>query len=109
MSFEEKGEFLGHVIIKGEKVPKYRGKTIVKLYNTHPSSTSDWILKVYDNSASAAYVYKGEAAVAAATKKEFLEGAESTLLVLEESDALHFQTTVTSANVFVSVLEQDRT
>ena len=33
MSFEEKGEFLGHVIIKGEKVPKYRGKTIVKLYN----------------------------------------------------------------------------
>ena len=34
MSFEEKGEFLGHVIIKGEKVPKYRGKTIVKLYNT---------------------------------------------------------------------------
>ena len=34
MTFEEKGEFLGHVIIKGEKVPKYRGKTIVKLYNT---------------------------------------------------------------------------
>ena len=34
MSFEEKGEFLGHVIINGEKIPKYRGKTIVKLYNT---------------------------------------------------------------------------
>ena len=34
MSFEEKGEFLGYVMIKGEKVPKYRGKTIVKLYNT---------------------------------------------------------------------------
>ena len=34
MTFEEKGEFLGHVMIDGEKVPKYRGKTIVKLYNT---------------------------------------------------------------------------
>ena len=34
MSFEEKGEFLGHVTIDGKKVPKYRGKTIVKLYNT---------------------------------------------------------------------------
>jgi len=34
MTFEEKGEFLGHVMINGEKVPKYRGKTIVKLYNT---------------------------------------------------------------------------
>ena len=43
------------------------------------------------------------------TTKEFLEGDQSTLLVLEEADALHFQTTVTSANVFVSVLEQDRT
>jgi|TARA_R110002020_G_scaffold16149_2_gene57244 hypothetical protein len=81
----------------------------ISAYNTHPSSTSDWILKVYDNSASAAYVYKGEAGVAAAAKKEFLQGDESTLVVLEESDALHFQTTVTSANVFVSVLEQDRT
>ena len=47
--------------------------------------------------------------MAAATTKEFLEGDQSTLLVLEESDALSFQTTVTSANVFVSVLEQDRT
>ena len=34
MTFEEKGEFLGHVMIDGKKVPKYRGKTIVKLYNT---------------------------------------------------------------------------
>ena len=81
----------------------------ISAYNTHASSATNWILKVYDNSATAAFVYKGEASVTAATKKEFLEGAESTLLVLEESDALHFQTTVTSANVFVSVLEQDRT
>ena len=34
MSFEEKGEFLGYTIIDGKQVPKYRGKTIVKLYNT---------------------------------------------------------------------------
>ena len=33
MSFEEKGEFLGYAMINGEKVPKYRGKTIVKLWN----------------------------------------------------------------------------
>ena len=69
----------------------------------------NWILKVYDNESTAAYIYRGITSVAAATTKEFLEGDQSTLLVLEESDALHFQTTVTSANVFVSVLEQDRT
>ena len=34
MTFEEKGEFLGYVMIDGKKVPKYRGKTIFKLYNT---------------------------------------------------------------------------
>ena len=34
MSFEEKGEFLGYTTIDGKQVPKYRGKTIVKLYNT---------------------------------------------------------------------------
>ncbi len=33
MSFEEKGEFLGYTTIDGKQVPKYRGKTIVKLYN----------------------------------------------------------------------------
>ena len=81
----------------------------ISVYNTHASSATNWILKVYDDSVSAAFVYKGEAPVTAASKKEFLEGDESTLLVLEESDALHFSTTVTSANVFVSVLEQDRT
>ena len=43
------------------------------------------------------------------TKKEFLEGDESTLLVLEESDILKFTTTATSANISVSVLQQDRT
>ena len=34
MTFEEKGEFLGYTTINDKKVPKYRGKTIVKLYNT---------------------------------------------------------------------------
>ena len=34
MSFEEKGEFLGYTTIDGKQVPKYRGKTIVKLWNT---------------------------------------------------------------------------
>ena len=61
-------------------------------------------LKGYQN-----FVYKGETSVAAATKKEFLSADESSILILEESDALKFSTTVTSANVFVSVLEQDRT
>ena len=81
----------------------------ISVYNVHATNPSNWILKVHDNSATAAYVFRGITSVAAATTKEFLEGDQSTLLVLEESDALHFQTTVTSANVFVSVLEQDRT
>ena len=34
MTFEEKGEFLGYTTIDGKQVPKYRGRTIVKLYNT---------------------------------------------------------------------------
>ena len=81
----------------------------ISVYNTHATTPANWILKVYDNESTAAYIYRGITSVAAATTKEFLEGDQSTLLVLEESDALHFQTTVTSANVFVSVLEQDRT
>ena len=81
----------------------------ISAYNVHATNPSNWILKVYDSSASAAYIFRGITSVAAATTQEFLEGDQSTLLVLEESDALHFQTTVTSANVFVSVLEQDRT
>jgi hypothetical protein len=81
----------------------------ISAYNTHTSTAADWVLKVYDNSSTAAYVFRGITSVAAVTTKEFLEGDQSTLLVLEESDALHFSTTVTSANVFVSVLEQDRT
>ena len=81
----------------------------ISVYNTHATTPANWILKVFNNDSSAAYIYRGITSVAAATTKEFLEGDQSTLLVLEESDALHFQTTVTSANVFVSVLEQDRT
>ena len=83
--------------------------SVLNDFNTHATNPANWILKVHDNSATAAYVFRGITSVAAATTKEFLEGDQSTLLVLEESDALHFQTTVTSANVFVSVLEQDRT
>ena len=81
----------------------------ISVYNTHATTPANWILKVFNNDSSAAYIYRGITSVAAATTKEFLEGDQSTLLVLEEADALHFQTTVTSANVFVSVLEQDRT
>mgnify|MGYP003144012028 CR=1 FL=1 len=81
----------------------------ISAYNTHPTTPANWILKVYDDSSTASFVFRGITSVAAATTKEFLEGDQSTLLVLEESDALSFQTTVTSANVFVSVLEQDRT
>ena len=81
----------------------------ISAYNTHAANPANWILKVYDNSSTASFIFRGITSVAAATTKEFLEGDQSTLLVLEESDALSFQTTVTSANVFVSVLEQDRT
>ena len=81
----------------------------ISAYNTHPSASANWVLSVRDNSASTDFVYKGETAVNAATKKEFLSADESSILVLEESDSLKFSTTVTSANVFVSVLEQDRT
>ena len=81
----------------------------ISVYNTHATNPANWILKVYDNESTASYVFRGITSVAAATTKEFLEGDQSTLLVLEESDALTFQTTITSANVFVSVLEQDRT
>mgnify|MGYP003149099367 FL=1 len=54
-------------------------------------------------------VYAKAASTAAAGKVEFLEGDKSTVLVLEESDALKFTTTVTSANVSISVMQQDRT
>ena len=81
----------------------------ISAYNTHPSASANWVLSVRDNSASTDFVYKGETTVNAATKKEFLSADESSILILEQSDALKFTTTVTSANVFVSVLEQDRT
>ena len=41
MTFEEKGEFLGYTTINGKKVPKYRGKTIVKLYNTQTNKENN--------------------------------------------------------------------
>ena len=81
----------------------------ISAYNTHPSTTADWTLTLYDSSATANVVYAKAASTAAASKVEFLKGDTSTVLVLEESDALKFTTTVTSANVSVSVLQQDRT
>ena len=81
----------------------------ISVYNTHASSTPDWTLTVTDSGSSTDFVYKVIASVPAKGKKEFLEGDESTLLVLEESDVLKFTTTATSANISVSVLQQDRT
>ena len=81
----------------------------ISAYNAHASASADWILKIYDSSSTNTYAYKKFASVATATKKEFLEGAESTLLVLEASDAIKFNTSVTSATLFISVLQQDRT
>ncbi len=81
----------------------------ISAYNAHPSSTANWVLKVYDKSALASYVYAGAPTTADAGKIEFLEGDKSTVLVLEESDAIQFSTSVTSANLFISVLQQDRT
>jgi len=81
----------------------------ISAYNAHASASADWILKIYDSSSTNTYAYKKIASVATATKKEFLEGDESTILVLEASDAIKFNTSVTSATLFISVLQQDRT
>jgi len=78
-------------------------------YNAHASAAADWTLTLYDSSATTNLVYAKNASTASGTKKEFLEGNASTILVLEESDAIKFTTTVTSANVVISVLQQDRT
>ena len=81
----------------------------ISAYNTHASSPPYWTLTVRDSGSSTDFIYKIIASVPAKGKKEFLEGDESTLLVLEESDVLKFTTTATSANISVSVLQQDRT
>ena len=81
----------------------------IAAYNAHASATADWTLTLYDSSATANVVYAKAASTAAAGKIEFLEGDSSTVIVLEESDAIKFTTTVTSANVSISVLQQDRT
>ena len=81
----------------------------ISAYNTNASSTPDWTLTVTDSGSATDFIYKVITSVPAKGKKEFLEGDESTLLVLEESDVLKFTTTATSANISVSVLQQDRT
>ena len=81
----------------------------ISAYNAHASASADWTLTLYDASATSNVVYAKNASTASAAKVEFLEGDASTLLVLEESDAIKFTTTVTSANVVINVLQQDRT
>ena len=81
----------------------------VSAYNAHASAPADWTLTLYDSSATANVVYAKAASTAASGKVEFLQGDTSTMLILEESDALKFTTTVTSANVSISVMQQDRT
>jgi len=81
----------------------------ISAYNTHASATPDWTLTVWDSSSSADFIYKVISNVPAQGKKEFLEGDESTLLILEEGDALKFTITSTSAYISVNVLQQDRT
>jgi len=81
----------------------------ISAYNTHASAAPDWTLTVRQSSSSTDFIYKVITSVPAKGKKEFLEGDESTLLILEEGDALKFTTTSTSANISVNVLQQDRT
>ena len=81
----------------------------VSAYNAHASATADWTLTLYDSSATANVVYAKAASTAASGKVEFLQGDTCTMVILEESDALKFTTTVTSANVSISVMQQDRT
>ena len=70
----------------------------ISAYNTHASSTPDWTLTVTQSSSATDFIYKVFSNVAAKGKKEFLEG-----------DALKFTTTITTANISVNVLQQDRT
>ena len=60
----------------------------ISAYNTHASATPTWTLTVNQSSSSSDFIYKVIASVPAKGKKEFLEGDESTLLILEEGDVL---------------------
>jgi len=80
----------------------------ISVYNTD-GSAMNVTLTVYDNSTTTAFVYDYKATLAAATKFEFLNSSNSTLLVLEESDKLKVTCSTTGGlNLIVSVLEISR-
>ena len=45
----------------------------ISVYNVHATTPANWILKVYDNESTAAYIYRGITSVAAATTKNSLK------------------------------------
>ena len=92
------------------EVPAARTSIIrsISVYNTD-ASTMNVTLSVYDTSATTRYVYDYKAALAAPTKFEFLNSANSILLVLEESDKLQVTCETTGGlNLIVSALEISR-
>jgi|TARA_R110000744_G_C19111549_1_gene534837 hypothetical protein len=84
----------------------------ISVYNK-TGGASNITLSIFDKSASATTEYAYEASVASLAKTEFLEGDESTLLVLEAEDQILLTSsnsgTSTPAISTVSVLQQDRT
>ena len=80
----------------------------VSVFNNH-SGSSDVTVSVQDASSSTLFPYDKKTTLASKAKQEFLEGDASTVLILEESDILKLQSTVTQNIVTISILEQDRT
>ena len=80
----------------------------ISVYNTD-GSAMNVTLSVYDTSATTRYIYDYKATLAAATKFEFLNSSNSTLLVLEETDKLQVTCSTTGGlNLIVSALEISR-
>ena len=82
----------------------------ISVYNVSASVALDVTLSIYDKSGDVTKAYEKKASLAAATKYEFLQTGDSSILVLEESDLLRVTcSTANGLNVMVSVLQQDST
>ena len=80
----------------------------ISVYNTD-GSVMNVTLSVYHTSATTRYIYDYKGSLGAATKFEFLNSSNSTLLVLEEADKLQVTCSTTGGlNLIVSALEISR-
>ena len=81
----------------------------ISVYNGTGGS-SNITISITDSSASTTTSYSYVAGLSSLAKKEFLEGDESTLLVLESADTILIKSSNgASAIITISVLQQDRT